>query len=88
MGDHCGGCNLTEAPWTDDEVASLNAYQACDHVHPFTADDGDVLVATRDGWIHPVFDDEVCQRWAHKFMADWSWKTMASVLQGPVAGEE
>lgn len=56
------------APWAPWQVDALNAWQKNDRVHPFTASDGDILRATRDGWIHPV-TGEVVQKWAHDFMA-------------------
>ncbi len=47
---------MVEAPWTDDQVASLNGYQACNYVHPFTGTRGPggeetVLLAIPQGWI-------------------------------------
>jgi hypothetical protein len=66
------------APWTDDQVASLNGWQTCGYVHPFTGEPGPDgqrpdLIATPDGWVE--FDGgPVVQTWAHGFMADWSWK--------------
>jgi hypothetical protein len=63
------------APWSIDQVASLNAYQASGHFHPFTCDRGaHVLVATPQGWICP--QDDYTQAWAHDFMLDWSWRDL------------
>jgi hypothetical protein len=67
-----------EAPWTEDQVASLNAYQASGVMHPFTGErqangDETVLIATRGGWIENL-DGPVVQIWTHPFMADWSWR--------------
>jgi hypothetical protein len=62
-----------KAPWTPEQVAALNAYQALGYVHEFTCPghDGDgsrVLVATGAGWICPSCD--YTQDWAHDAMAD------------------
>jgi hypothetical protein len=62
--------------WTDDQVASLNAYQAAGYFHPFTYGDGADkvdLIATPEGW-RAKADGPVVQTWAHSFMLDWSWK--------------
>jgi hypothetical protein len=59
------------APWTDEQVTNLNAYQQGDVWHPFTCGNDSRhrdLVATRDGWICP--DCDYTQNWAHGFMAD------------------
>ena len=66
------------APWSDDQVASLNAYQHSDVMHPFTGERGSdgeetVLIATSAGWVTRV-GGPVVQTWAHQFMADWSWR--------------
>ena len=67
-----------EPPWTSDQVASLNAYQHCDRMHPFTGDRGPngeetILIATSEGWIEHE-GGPIVQTWAHAFMADWKWK--------------
>ena len=65
-----------KAPWTEDQVSSLNGWQTCGYVHPFTYGDGDEqidLIATPDGWV-AVEGGPVVQDWAHSFMTDWSWK--------------
>jgi len=64
------------APWTPEEVAKLNAWQACGWVHEFTCPNrGDEnhkddigLTATVHGWICPHCD--YTQNWAHDFMFD------------------
>lgn len=64
------------APWNDDQVASLNAYQESGVFHPFTCGSGEEqvdLTATHDGWIARK-SGPVVQTWAHKWMADWSWR--------------
>jgi hypothetical protein len=64
------------APFTDEQVNALNAWQENDHVHPFTcARRGQpghltwkgLLVPTTAGWICP--DCGYVQNWAHAFMA-------------------
>ena len=62
-----------EAPWTDDQIRSLNAYQVEARVHPFTSPNGLDLIATREGWREDL-SGPVVQTWAHDFMADWRWK--------------
>ena len=69
-----------KAPFTPDQVESLNAYQKSGVFHPFTGNndllpDGedDILVAEQDGW-HSLVDPNYTQDWAHSWMADWSWK--------------
>jgi hypothetical protein len=73
---------ILETPWNDDQVMSLNAYQACEWCHPFTCGERDpdaephILVATREGWYCPkcvAKGEEYVQTWCHAFMADWSW---------------
>lgn len=65
------------APWTQEEVAHLNLWQASPHVHPFTCgfrDEGHtdngrdvgVLIAEEDGWHCP--DCSYRQYWCHDFM--------------------
>jgi len=76
------------APWTADQVASLNAYQTAGYVHPFTSNAGGVLgeglnllnlgpkinlIATVEGWVVDI-DGPVVQTWTHDFMCDWSWR--------------
>jgi 8-oxo-dGTP diphosphatase len=68
-----------QSPWTDEQVASLNAYQNAGYVHPFTHGDGADkvdLIATRDGWVRQP-GGRVVQTWAHDFMADGSWRNPA-----------
>src|SRR5271157_2144496 len=65
--------SVVTAPWTEDQVKSLEGWQSCGFVHPFTAEDGTVLIPTVDGW-RKTRDGSVVQDWAHDFMADWSWK--------------
>jgi len=65
--------SLIYAPWTSEQVKSLNGWQAHEEVHPFTSSAGKNLIATSDGWVE-VPGGPVVQKWAHHFMADWSWK--------------
>lgn len=48
-----------KAPWTDEQVAALNAYQRLGYVHEFTCPDhhegSRVLVAHREGWTRLYF---------------------------------
>lgn len=81
------------APFTPDQVMSLNEFQASGLMHPFTCPhrrEGahleytsdfpeDVLHATVDGWVCTVCD--YTQSWAHLFMADWTWKSVLRNVQ-------
>jgi hypothetical protein len=65
------------APWTQDQVASLNSYQASGRFHPFTGERGPkgeetALIATKEGWVEKD-GGPVVQTWAHQFMTDWTW---------------
>lgn len=76
--------NTIVAPWTDEQVETLNAFQRSGFFHPFTCGERDerhqqyretngdrddgLLVAYNDGWRCPVCDWR--QNWAHSFMAD------------------
>ncbi len=69
---------LLYAPWSEDEVQSLNAYQASDSFHPYTCQcvHGVVLVAIKDGWTCPN-SCGYTQNWCMPFMANWSWKKIS-----------
>ena len=62
--------DMVHAPWTAEQIAALNAWQASGHVHEFTCpnehEGSRVLVAKRDGWHCPgcVYT----QTWAHAMM--------------------
>jgi|HubBroStandDraft_2_1064218.scaffolds.fasta_scaffold215076_3 hypothetical protein len=64
-----------EAPWTPEQVLSLNRFQASGVYHPFTSAAGKELLATAAGWVE-VEGGPVVQTWAHEFMLDGSWQAM------------
>jgi len=64
------------APFTPDQVESLNGYQVAEVFHPFTCGNDSshfVLIAEPAGWV--CLDCDYTQNWAHEWMADWSWRT-------------
>lgn len=70
---------LVHAPWTADQVASLQGFQSSQW-HPFTGarqPDNNatetVLIATPAGWTERE-GGPIVQTWAHDFMVNWSWK--------------
>jgi len=64
---------LVRAPWTDDQVASLVAFQRDARWHEFTCGRcGATLNPRSDGW--HCWRDDYRQDWAHEFMTDWSWR--------------
>lgn len=83
------------APWTADEVASLNEYQdsattrpAVYAMPPFTCDNRELhgsgaprLLATVVGWMCLEPGCDYTQDWAHPMMADWSWQALDTVGQ-------
>jgi hypothetical protein len=75
------------APFTPDQVASLNAYQRSGTFHEFTCgsdnchavvvyDSKAILHASPKGWKCPFTNCDYTQDWAYDWMADWTWKTM------------
>ena len=69
------------APWTDDQVTTLNRFQTESGLHPFTcmsrvSDRGDtahgdsrgILIATRHGWV--CKGCTYTQNWAYEHMAN------------------
>ena len=64
---------IIRAPWTPEQVATLNRFQREGGMHPFTCG-GDHwlgtphLEATPDGWLCPYPDCDYTQDWAHAFM--------------------
>lgn len=66
-----------EAPFTLEQVQSINDYQSAGCFHPMTCASDDEagchghLVADTDGL--KCFDCSARQTWVHAWMADWSW---------------
>jgi hypothetical protein len=72
---------IVRVPFTQDEVNSLNGYQARGYMHPFTCGTNGcpgVLEARTTGWICRFCD--YTQDWAHLFMANWGWKAHADAM--------
>jgi len=67
------------APFTLEQVASLNDYQRSGAFHPFTC-----AVDSRHGALHATAGGWHCrechyaQHWAHRWMADGSWALRAT----------
>jgi len=68
---------LVCVPWSDEQVESLNHYQECGWLHPFTQD-GVTLVATNSGWVTEKLGP-VVQDWAYDFMVNGQWKSICKV---------
>src|SRR5262245_33229944 len=65
---------MVKAPWTDEQVANLNRFQACKYLHEFTCPmahrgSSRTLIARPDGWHCPECDYR--QSWAFCFMAEF-----------------
>ncbi len=70
--------NQILAPFTDDQITSLNEYQASGVFHPFTCG-GSIecrtnLIATKEGWTCP--NCNYTQEWAWDWMANNRWRGM------------
>lgn len=63
---------MIKAPFTKEQVDSLNGFQKHGHSHPFTCTCGNTMKATTEGWM--CGDHGFVQFWAHEFAADNSWK--------------
>ncbi len=68
---------IIHAPWTQEQVDNLNAYQLNDKVHEYTAMDGTILIATTEGW-RKTLEGPVVQTWCH----DWSAQGIQPVPNG------
>jgi hypothetical protein len=81
------------APWTPEQVAALNRFQAEGGMHPFTCGNDHAtgalhLVAHEDGWHCWLPDCDYRQDWAHRFMADPNvWPKPFSDLRKAAATE-
>ena len=82
---------VTRAPFTPEQVESLNDYQESGVFHPYThlRDDGgneEVLIAAGDGWHCPEHSSYV-QDWAWSWSVDGSWRSLYTVQQNLFKGE-
>lgn len=69
------------APFTPEQVESLNAYQRSGRFHEFTCACGHIaLIARPEGWICPNYCGYT-QDWAWSWMADGSWNLNSSPSQ-------
>jgi hypothetical protein len=60
---------LCKAPWTDEEVANLKAFQECGFYHAFMDGQGHTLIPTNEGWVATA-RGPVVQDWCHEYMLD------------------
>lgn len=56
-----------KAPFTDEQVRKLKAWQECDYVHPFTCCDHQTMSVETRGFVCPKCG--LVQTWCHAFMA-------------------
>lgn len=75
---YINGITGSYAPWSEAQVASLNAFQRDGSFHSFTcpcehSDDASVkLIATEAGWLCEAPGCLYTQDWAHPFMVEWA----------------
>jgi DNA-directed RNA polymerase subunit RPC12/RpoP len=62
------------APWSDQEVSSVNAYQLSDFFLPFVCNYEHHLMATKDGLVCPECIGFKIP-WAYSWMLDGTWQT-------------
>lgn len=85
--------DMIRAPWTPEQVAALNRFQAEGGMHPFTCGNTHAtpdlhLVAHTDGWHCWLPDCDYRQDWAHRFMADPdTWPKSLAELREAAPGE-
>lgn len=66
---------MLQAPFTSEQVASLEGYQNCRRYHPFTCGNCSAnLKPTVAGWVCPTKGCNYTQDWCHEHMADNSWQ--------------
>jgi len=63
--------SVVRAPWTDEQVNALNAWQHRHDFHGYTCgvdhEEHQLLVATPDGWECPLESCNYWQDWAHEW---------------------
>lgn len=78
---------VVQAPFDDDQVESLNAYQRAGVLHPYVCGRDSShypLVASPEGWRclfgvdsgDPYMNCDYTQGWAHVFTATWGWRRL------------
>jgi hypothetical protein len=76
------------APWTDQQVESINGFQKCDYNHPFTCGNcRNPLVAQSDGFVCPNQGCDYRQTWCHDFMANGAWEKHAQFMHRFIHGQ-
>jgi hypothetical protein len=60
---------LCKAPWTDEEVANLKAFQKCGFYHAFMDGQGHALIPMNEGWVATA-GGPVVQDWCQGYMLD------------------
>lgn len=80
------------APWTDEQVTSLNEFQTMGFMHPFTCRVGSshgpgYLLATTNGWQCTEKNCDYNQTWAHAFMVNGEWRNYRDAMKSAL-GEE
>ena len=69
-----------EAPWTDEQVKSINAFQTHQRNYPMMGEKNCILIATPNGFVQEA-NGPVVQDWAFEYMSDWSWKGYADTME-------
>jgi hypothetical protein len=67
-----------KAPFTEDQVASLQGFQNCGYMHQCTCECGADMIPTKEGWV--CGSCAYTQDWCHAFMADWRWKKLGDAI--------
>lgn len=75
---------VIEAPFTDEQVKSIDAFQKNKYMPKFTCGNDScnhvALTVTKDGFSCPQCYNW-SQNWCHDFMADWSWRMFAMPIE-------
>jgi hypothetical protein len=62
------------APFTEEQVESINAFQGDGSWHPFTCPKCGIRLKASTVTIQCYGCGKYMQTWVHRFMADWSWR--------------
>lgn len=72
---------INKAPWNDEQVANIKAYQQEDFGHPLTCGNCPAtLEVTKDGLVCPTGDGHF-QDWAPDFIVDGRWKRVIEEIE-------